>query len=582
MKRIPYGIDDFERVIRQDYYYIDKSEYIRLVEEQCSYVLLVRPRRMGKSLFTNMLMAYYDINKKDQFQQLFGHLAIGKNPTEWANKFVVLKLDFSKIADDVDTLPAEFKSYCFGRIRAFFQEYSSLYSEQEQKDVLSSLSIASAVDLLVIYSKQKGLHTYLFIDEYDNFTNTILAARGVKAHEAITHGEGFYRSFFKGCKGSFERIFMTGVSPVTYDDLTSGFHIADVVALSPRFNQSIGVTETELRKMLEYYRAEGQITRSVDEIITEIKPWYDNFCFADDSYDTEPTIYNTDMVLRYLKELIHEKRPPKNMIDYAARVDYAKLDHLVLAEDLTNREERIETVYEICAKGYTVGVVQPEFPARDCGDSRNFKSMLYYYGTLTFGGWEDGEPRLIVPNKNMGDLYLDYMLQLAKGEGLQLNSKREALQTAIKEAAVDGQWKGMVDMVGEICKDYASIRNAIRGEHDIQGFLRGLLCLNSYYDIWPELELGHGFCDILLVPRSNKNCPTRHSYLIEVKYIGAISSSESALNKAIEDKAKDAGIQLSQYINDHHLNDSSLLRGTPLTPLYLIFHEHKLVSMGEG
>ncbi|MCC8114177.1 MAG: ATP-binding protein [Bacteroidales bacterium] len=582
MKRIPYGIDDFERVIRQNYYYIDKSEYIRLVEEQCSYVLLVRPRRMGKSLFTNMLMAYYDLNKRDQFQELFGHLAIGKNPTEWANQFVVLKLDFSKVEDDPEALRKNFTGYCFNRIRAFFKEYSSLYTEEEQNDILSLQSIVIAIDQLVTYSKQKGLHTFLFIDEYDNFTNTILAARGVKAHEEITHGDGFYRSFFKACKGSFERIFMTGVSPVTYDDLTSGFHIADVVALSPRFNQSIGVTETELREMIEYYRAEGQITRTADDIIAEIKPWYDNFCFSSRSYEVDPTIYNTDMVLRYLKELINEKLPPENMVDYAARVDYAKLDHLVLAEDLTNREERIETVYEICAKGYTTGVVQPEFPARDCGDSRNFKSMLYYYGTLTFGGWEDGEPRLIVPNKNMGDLYLDYMLQLAKGQGLQLNSRRDALQTAIKEAAVDGQWKGMVDMVGQICKDYASIRNAIRGEHDIQGFLRGLLCLNSYYDIWPELELGHGFSDILLVPRNDKECRTRHSYLIEVKYIGAISGSESVLKKAIEDKVKEARAQLDNYIKDHHLYESTLLRGTELTPLYLIFHEHELVRVGEG
>ncbi len=267
------------------------------------------------------------------------------------------------------------------------------------------------------YSKQKGLHTYLFIDEYDNFTNTILAVRGVKAHEAITHGEGFYRSFFKGCKGSFERIFMTGVSPVTYDDLTSGFHIADVVALSPRFNQSIGVTETELRKMLEYYRSEGAITRDVDGIIEEIKPWYDNFCFSSRSFGVDPTIYNTDMVLRYLKELIHEKRPPKNMIDYAARVDYAKLDDLVFSEDFSDCELRIETIVEICNKGYTRGMIQSEFPACQCGDWRNFKSMLYYLGVLTFGGWEGDLPRMIVPNKTMEALFVGYWKHLEKKIG---------------------------------------------------------------------------------------------------------------------------------------------------------------------
>ncbi|MCD8385580.1 MAG: ATP-binding protein [Bacteroidales bacterium] len=584
MKKIPYGIDDFEVVIKQGYYYIDKSEYIRKVEERCNYILLVRPRRMGKSLFTNMLLSYYDINKKDQFDTLFGNLAIGKNPTEWANKYVVLRLDFSQVGSGTDNLEKDFNAYCFSKLADYFDRYKHLYTEKEIERVMSLDVVKHAFGSLVDISKLKGLHTYLLIDEYDNFTNTILAARGVEAHEAITRGDGFYRSFFQGCKGTFERIFMTGVSPVTYDDLTSGFHIADVVALLPRFNQAIGVTETELRQMIEYYISEGAISQTPDDIIEEIKPWYDNFCFSDESYGVETTIYNTDMVLRYIKELILEGRVPKTMIDYAARTDPKKLDHLVLSEDLSNRERRIDIVKEICARGYITGMVEPEFPARDCGDEKNFKSMLYYYGTLTFGGWELGEPRLIVPNKNMGDLYLDYMLKLVEDQGFKLNGRYKELQFAIQKAAVDGEWEVMTDKIGEICKEYSSVRNAIRGEYDIQGFLRGLLCLNRFYDVWPELELGHGFSDILLVPRGNKECPTRFSYILEVKYIGALpqgKSSESQLKAPIDAKIKEARAQLEKYIADHHLNASALLRGTPLTPLYLIFHTHNLVAQGK-
>lgn len=585
MKKIPYGLDNYEMIITQDYYYIDKTKYIRTVEEQCNFVLFVRPRRMGKSLFTNMLMAYYDINKSNQFHTLFGHLKIGENPTEWANKFVVLKLDFSQIGGPVELLPQEFTQYCFIKLDDFFDQYQNLYSKEEREKVMKISNITQAIVRLVDISKMKGLHTYLFIDEYDNFTNTILAARGVKAHEAVTHGDGFYRQFFKGCKGTFERIFMTGVSPVTYDDLTSGFHIADVVALSPLFNQAIGVTEIELRKAIEYYQNEGAITRDTDDIIQEIKPWYDNFCFSNRSYGIEPTIYNTDMVLRYLRTLITEKQSPEVMVDYAARVDYKKLDHLVLAEDLTNREERIRIVHEICAQGYTLGDVMPEFPARDCGDERNFKSMLYYYGTLTYGGREEGMTRLIVPNKNMGELYLDYMLKITQDEGFPLRDKYKELDYAIKEAAVNGKWDILVDVLGRICYDYSSTRNAIRGEWDIQGFLRGLLCLNRFYDIWPELELGHGFNDILLVPRETSDCPTRHSYIIEVKYLKATSKSNrselSKEDKAVSDKIHDAYTQLQQYISDHHLEDSPLLRHTSLTALYLIFREHTLVASGE-
>ncbi|MCD8387018.1 MAG: ATP-binding protein [Bacteroidales bacterium] len=581
MKQIPYGIDDFERIIQEDYYYIDKSEYIRTVEKQASYVLLVRPRRMGKSLFTNMLMAYYDILNKDKFEKLFGHLVIGQKPTEWANKFMVLKLDFSMVENQLENLEKDFTEYCFNQLSLYFKRYRDIYSMEEREEIMGCSSIKAAIVQLTSLNKLKGLRTYLFIDEYDNFTNTILAARGVKAHEAITRGDGFYRNFFQGCKGTFERIFMTGVSPVTYDDLTSGFHIADVVALLPKFNQAIGVTETELREMIEYYRSQGQITRTADDIITEIKPWYDNFCFSSRSYGVDPTIYNTDMVLRYLKELISEKLPPENMVDYAARTDPKKLDHLVLSEDLANREERINIINEICAKGYTTGVVEPEFPARDCGDERNFKSMLYYYGTITFGGWEDGEPRLIVPNKNMGDLYLDYMLKLAQDQGLQLNGKYKELQSAIREAAVEGKWQPMAEVIGRICQDYASVRNEIRGEWDLQGFLRGLLCLNRYYDVWPELELGHGFSDILLVPRGNPECPTRHSYIIEVKYVGLEKKGKKGEKDSLEDKVKEAGKQLAQYVADHHLCDGALLRGTDLTPLCFVFKGHRLVVSRE-
>lgn len=588
MKKIPYGIDDYDRIIKQNYYYIDKTRYIRTVEEQNAYLLLVRPRRMGKSLFTNMLMSYYDINKADEFNTLFGDLEIGKKPTEWVNKFVVFKLDFSQVGDSAENLPQEFTQYCFVQLEHYFNHYQNLYTEREKEMVMSLNNITHAIVMMVNISKEKGLHTYLFIDEYDNFTNTILAARGVKAHEAVTHGDGFYRKFFQGCKGTFERIFMTGVSPVTYDDLTSGFHIADVIALSPRFNQAIGVTETELRQIISYYRKEEFISRSEDEIIEEIKPWYDNFCFSSRSFGKEPTIYNTDMVLRYLKELILEKQSPEIMVDYAARIDYKKLDHLVLAEDLSNREDRIATVREICSKGYTLGEVQPEFPARDCGDERNFKSMLYYYGTLTFGGIQDGMPRLIVPNKNMGDLYLDYMLKISQDEGLPLKDINRELDASLKEAAVDGQWKSLIDNLGEITAKYSSVRNDIRGEWDIQGFLRGLLCLNRFYDVWPELELGHGFSDILLVPRNHPDCPTHHSYIIEIKYLKSKSevdnstlSMENKIQKEIALKIKEACDQLQKYITDHHLTGSHLLHGTSLTALYLIFQNHTLVSSGE-
>ncbi|MCD8388229.1 MAG: ATP-binding protein [Bacteroidales bacterium] len=574
MKQIPQGISNFVTVIKDNCYFFDKTPYIRTVENEKNFILFVRPRRMGKSLFTSMLMTYYDVLYKDQFDEFFGNLEIGKNPTPLANSFLVLGFDFSHIDSDLDNLKSNFSDYCFNQLKLFFFRYGHYYTETEVQDVLTSNSIKDAIVYLVSLTHLKDLKIYLFVDEYDNFTNMVLAARGLKAHEEITHGDGFYKNFFKGCKNTFDRVYMTGVSPATYDDLTSGFSIATVVSLNPRFNQAIGVTENEYREMIEYYRQEGAISISADEIIEATRPWYDNFCFSLRSYGKEPTIYNTSMVLRYMQSLILGF-PPDNMIDYSARTDPKNLNYLVMSEDLQNREERIRIIQEICVKGFTVGEVQEEFRACDVGEEKNFKSMLFYYGTLTFGGRDElGFPKLIVPNKTMGDLYLDYMMQVAQDEGFHLNGRRKELEEAIQLAAVDGKWASMVDTIGKLCQDYSSIRNSNRQENSVQAFARGLLCLNPYFDVWPELELNLGYSDILLIPKNTEYCPTRYSYVIELKYM-------KAREKNVEKYIQEACSQLAQYSNDIHLKKSPILKNTPITLLYLVFRNNRLIARGE-
>ncbi len=575
MKKIPLGITDFDRLIRENCYYIDKSRFIQMVEDRCSFILLLRPRRMGKSLFSNMMMSYYDIAKKDQFAQLFGSLWIGEHPTPWANKFMILSFNFSKVGDSVENLRENFTKYCIGEVERYFIKYLSYYSQSEIKYVLSQNVIEHVLNALDGLNKIKGYQTYLFIDEYDNFTNTVLAARGVKAHEAITHDDGFYRSFFKSCKDAFERIFMTGVTPVTYDDLTSGFAIAEPISLEPKYDQIVGITETELHDMVTYYQSVNAIQKSTDEIISEIKPYYDGFCFSENSIGIDPPIYNTNSVLRYLNHLIILGESPKEMIDVSSRTETSKLNYLVMAEDLTNREERIETVREICTKGFTSGIVREQFPAKEVGDQRNFKSMLFYFGTLTFAGKDEfGEPILKVPNKTMGELYLQYMLNVAEGEGFPLKKIWPQLNKAIKLAAVKGEWKSLIEVIAKIIKDYSSYRNGVDAEADIQGFLRGLLCLNRYFDIWPELELGKGNCDLLLVPLNVANCPTQNSYIIELKFMKA---GEKDL-QWYKDKAT---AQLKKYVSDIHLFTSNLLRSSRCHMLYLIFKNHELADFGE-
>ncbi len=575
MKQIPTDVDNFVTLINEDYYYIDKTQYIRALEAQKKFILLVRPRRMGKTLFTSMLQTYYDINYGNRFKELFGNLEIGLNPTSLANKYLVLKLDFSQVQYDPELLAQNFTKYFRMCMSDFFLRYESFFTSTEKEEIMTWDIVKNVINNLMNIVHYKGLKVYLFIDEYDNFTNVVLSARGVKAHEEITHGDGFYRDFFKGLKGTFDRIFMTGVSPVTYDDLTSGFSIADMVSLMPEFNAMVGITEEELRAMIDYYQDKEMIKCDPCRLIAEMKPWYDHFCFSDESFGKEPTIYNTQSVLRYLREYINQGKAPRTLIDRDARIDPEKLNFLVKSEDLKNRERREEIVKEICATGSTYGYVEEKFPASEVGDEDNFKSMLFYYGTLSFNGWnEDGITRLTVTNRTMADLYLKYLLDIIKSEGVDVNQLSKELYRNTQDAAVNGLWEPMVEKIGEIVKTYSSLRNIKGGEYDVQGFLRGLLCFSPYFAMWPELELNLGYSDLLLVPKNTATCPTSHSYLVELKYM---KSQEKNVDHYIDEACH----QLKQYIADNHLHDSHLLRGTPLIPLYLVFRNHQLVASGE-
>ncbi len=573
MKRIPYCIDDFERIIREDYYFVDHTRYIEYLENRASFILLLRPRRMGKTLFSNMMMAYYDMAKKDDFQKLFGNLWIGKHPTSLANKYVVLKLDFSKVggAENLENLPKVFHCYCKEELERAIDYYGG-FTGREKNRILDAINAGQAIDNFTSIVKNKGWRSYLFIDEYDNFSNVVLTTRGVKAHEKITHGEGFYREFFKCCKGSFERIYMTGVAPVTYDDLTSGFNIATIISLEPKFNHILGITETELREMIEYYRDEKAIALDTDFIISEMKPWYDNFRFSQRYGTSVDPIYNPAMVMNCLNYLINNGDMPTEMIDYNSRVDYKKLNYLVKAEDFNNERARFDILREICSQGYTEGSIVRQFPAKEVGDLANFKSMLFYFGALTFGEFDQNfGQKLIVTNKTMADLYLTYMRDHILEPNFVDNELAVELNQAIKNAAMNGEWKSMIEISGEIFNHYSSVRNAIYGEPDAQGFLRGLLCLNSYFDLWPELELNQGFSDIMLIPKATEYCVTKYSYIIELKYMKA---GDKDIEKAIED----AKNQLQRYINDIHLNTSGLLRGTPCTLLYIIIQDRKFIK----
>uniref|UniRef100_UPI0040265A18 AAA family ATPase n=1 Tax=Prevotella sp. TaxID=59823 RepID=UPI0040265A18 len=275
-KRVPYGVSDFERVIRGNQYYVDKTMYIPLLENQPDNLIFIRPRRFGKSLFLSMLETYYDCKKKDQFQEIFGELWIGSHPTPLQGQFQVLTLDFSQVGGNINNLEERFNSYCGICFDSFVNRYAESYKDIIEKGVYETKVASEKLAMIQKCAKENGYKLYLIIDEYDNFTNTVLNEQGEEVYHAMTHASGFYRDYFKKFKGSFTKIFMMGVSPVTLDDVTSGFNIGWHISTKPEFDKMLGFSTEDVRAMFTRYRDAGQIPADsdIEAMIEEIKPWY--------------------------------------------------------------------------------------------------------------------------------------------------------------------------------------------------------------------------------------------------------------------------------------------------------------------
>ena len=525
IKRLPYGIGDFTDLRMQNLYYADKTQYISTMETAGNFLFLIRPRRFGKSVFLSMLAAYYDIARQDKFDQLFDSLWIQQHPTELKGQFQVMHLDFSQATVGLDgTLKQRFDRYCSIQYDAFVDTYAQYY-EDNFVDNVHAFGTDSSAKLVYICkeAKKRNHKLYLIIDEYDNFTNNVLNEEGEQIYHALTHATGFYREVFKLYKANFQRILMMGVSPVTMDDVTSGFNIALNITADPRFNMMLGFSETEVRQMIAYYQEQGLIKHDPDELIEEMKPWYDNYCFAEESLRTDPKMFNSDMVLYYMNNQITFGTSPKAMLDTNTRTDYTKLKRLVQLEGMGT--EQHNTLQQIAAEGSIVADLHMSFPAEHIFDEGNFVSLLYYYGMLTIVGTRGARLRLGIPNNNVRKQYYEYMLaEYRQTTRMNLN----ALIDTFDDMAFDGKWRGAFQFIAEQYSLVSSVRNAIEGERNFQGFMMCMFSLCSYYLMLPEIEMSHGYCDIFLMPDRMRYPEVAHSYIIELKYLTAKDTEATA------------------------------------------------------
>ena len=583
VKLVPYGVADFATVIEQNLYYVDKTMFIPELEKQPRNLFFIRPRRFGKSIFLSMLYSYYDCAQSHKFQSLFGNLWIGQHPTPLQGKYQVLFLDFSQITGNIDKLETKFNSYLSINLDAFVRQYSEYY-QAEMEEILAQEDFEEKMELIFKAAKAHQYHLYLIIDEYDNFTNVILNERGEKVYHAITHADGFYRDVFKKFKGNFERIFMMGVSPVTLDDVTSGFNIGWNISIKPEFDEMLGFSTTDVVEMFTYYKEHGSIPADsdIDAIVNDMKPWYDNYCFAEDALKKKTRMFNCDMVLYYLRNYMDNGCSPRQMIDPNTRTDYGKMKKLLQFDKLDG--ERKGIIRKIAEEEQIVTQLYESFSAYQIPKAEIFPSLLFYYGMLTIKGTRGSKLILGIPNNNVRKQYYGYLEEEYQAKAyVDVNQ----LTDYYYDMAYDGKWKEGLRFMADAYAKVSSVRDGIEAERNLQGFFMAYLNLNDYYITAPELELNHGYCDFFLLPDLT-HYASQHSYILELKVLskkdfsaiveGEFTEDGKPMTKA-EKQWREAVEQIHRYAEAPRVE--ALRQGTKLHLIIMQFEGWELKRMEE-
>lgn len=542
-KRIPYGMMDFVSVREDDCYYVDKTHYIPLIERFNKFFFFIRPRRFGKSLTLSMLRHYYNVKEADKFEKWYGDLYIGKNPTPERNSYLVIYLNFAVVNGELESYRKSLDAHCNTEFNIFCDIYADYLPAGIKEEMNEKDGAVEQLDYLYKECAKAGQRIYLFIDEYDHFTNQILAEPNcLKDYKSETHGTGYLRNFFDtvkaGTDSAIKRCFVTGVSPVTMDDLTSGFNIGTNYSLNPLFNEMVGFTESEVRDMLAYYSTVCEFHHTIDELIEIMKPWYDNYCFAKQSYG-RTTMYNSNMVLYFIDNYVNSGgKLPDNMIEENIRVDYNKLRMLIRQDKEFTHDASV--VQNLVQQGFIIGNPKTGFPAENITNPDNFVSLLFYFGMVTISGVHEGETKLTIPNQVVREQLFNYLLANYKDADLRFdNYEKDKLASRL---AYRGEWQSYFQYIADCLHRYASQRDKQKGEFFVHGFTLAMTAQNRFYRPVSEQDTQEGYVDLFLHPLLDIYKDMLHSYIIELKYAKGKDSDEH-----VEQLRREAIAQANRY-----------------------------------
>ena len=541
--KMPYGISNYEKIINDGYYYVDKTMYIEKLENLPeTNIMFLRPRKFGKTLFTSVLENYYDKNKKESFEKLYGNTYIGKNPTKLKNSYCILRFNFSGInTENEETTMKGFKEKVTISIEGFTKKYGiEFYINPEQ--TVEGMT-RSLIEAFKIQKPQEKI--YIIIDEYDHFANELLGFNTEQFRNLVSKNgkvRKWYEILKEGTETVVDRIFITGVAPITLDSLTSGFNIGTDITQDEEFNEMIGFTEEELKKILKNQEIS---LKEQEKIIPIMKENYDGYKFC---LKAKNQIYNSNMCLYFLSRYIRLGEIPDKLIDTNIASDYSKIGKML---DLCKGENRLEILRKTVQGEPIVNTIIEKFnPAIEFTEN-DMISMLYYLGYLTISGELVGIPELTIPNKVMKEIYADYFMQMMDKEAefrIDNNANQEILIQLAKE--------GRIDKIVEILKIYLnnlSNRDLIKFDEKYIKLIFYCIAMNiKAYSTKSEMEVNRNYPDILLVPRDSSK--GYKAVMVEFKYI---KKGEVA---KLEDKQKEAREQIERYSSFEDIKDIQGLR----------------------
>jgi hypothetical protein len=559
--KIPYGVSNFGVLRTEGYFYVDKTPFLPQLEEMgARYLLFLRPRRIGKSVFVSLLEHYYDAARADEFDALFGGLWIHEHPTRERNRYLVLSLDFSQLAADggPEALRPAFFQAVRSRVVGFIARYRDrVPSLAGLEGRLHELQTPEAIlGELMVLVREAGQKMYVLIDEYDNFANRILSEGAEDLYESIVQRTGFVRTFYATLKagtttGAISRMFITGVSPLVLDDLSSGFNIAAHISNSPRLSTLAGFTRAEVERVLDAFLAARPRIHAQPELgdrgrlLDVLEGYYDGYRFSPDAPER---VFNSDMVLYFLSELDDRGRYPTEMLDFNVRTDYRGLQRIGSLAG-TARAERRRLLESILGDGYIESDIVRQFGVRSLSSREAFVSLLYYLGMLTLSGEPSGPDRmrLEIPNRVIRELQWEHLAQMLKEQD-HIDLDVDDLKAALQKMAVEGDIAPFLELFHERVVKAVGLKDLRRfDEKSLKLMMLAFISLSRLFHPLSEKEFAQGYCDLFLGV-SPLYPAARFAWLLELKYLPA-----GAKAPAIEEAFAQAYEQVARYTSDERL-----------------------------